>query len=54
MTNPLEKSLRAALDDEYKAQATYNVIIQKLGEIRPYYQYRRGGGPSYPGLAGAI
>ena len=36
MKNKLESSLIKALEDEYKAQASYRVIIQKFGEIHPF------------------
>ena len=36
MENKLEPSLIEALEDEYKAQASYRVIIKKFGEIRPF------------------
>ncbi len=36
MKNKLEQSLIEALDDEYKAQASYRKIIEKFGEIRPF------------------
>jgi len=29
-------ALREALDDEYKAQATYNKVIETFGAIRPF------------------
>lgn len=31
-----QKALHAALDDEYRAYATYQVVIEKFGEIRPF------------------
>lgn len=30
------KALEEALDDEYKAQATYSAVIDKFGPIRPF------------------
>ncbi len=36
MTGILEKALIEALDDEYKACATYQKVISKFGEIRPF------------------
>lgn len=40
MTSPLSKSEREALsdalDDEYKAQATYEQVIRDFGEVRPF------------------
>lgn len=32
----VKKSLDSALDDEYKALATYQAIIAKLGKVRPF------------------
>ncbi|MFW6264227.1 MAG: ferritin-like domain-containing protein [Cyanobacteriota bacterium] len=32
----LTKALIEALEDEYKARATYRLVIQKFGEIRPF------------------
>ena len=34
--NNVSNALLRALDDEYKAYATYQVIIDKFGEIRPF------------------
>jgi len=31
-----QKALQAALDDEYRAYATYQVIIEKFGDVRPF------------------
>jgi len=36
LTDKAETALKTALDDEYKAQATYEAIISKLGSIRPF------------------
>ena len=36
MRDNLEKVLIEALDDEYKARATYRAVISKFGEIRPF------------------
>jgi len=36
LTESAKTSLNKALDDEYKAQATYEVIINKLGNVRPF------------------
>lgn len=36
LTEDAKSSLFKALDDEYKAQATYEAIIKKLGSIRPF------------------
>ena len=36
MTQTLEQALIEALDDEYKASATYAQIISIFGEIRPF------------------
>jgi hypothetical protein len=31
-----QAALHAALDDEYKAHATYQAVIEKFGEVRPF------------------
>lgn len=36
MLNNLEKALVEALQDEYKACATYSLVINKFGPIRPF------------------
>ena len=36
MLENLEKALVEALQDEYKARATYNIVISKFGQIRPF------------------
>ena len=36
MLENLEKALVEALEDEYKARATYELIISKFGKIRPF------------------
>lgn len=36
MVNQLEEALVEALQDEYKARATYYLIIKKFGPIRPF------------------
>lgn len=36
MLKNLEKALVEAINDEYKARATYRLIINKFGEIRPF------------------
>jgi len=36
MTMSLEEALRAALDDEYHARATYRAVIDAFGEVRPF------------------
>jgi rubrerythrin len=36
MTDPTEAALREALDDEYKARATYAKVIETFGAIRPF------------------
>ncbi len=36
MRDNLEKALIEALNDEYKARATYTAVISKFGEIRPF------------------
>lgn len=35
-TNNVKNALLMALDDEYKAYATYYVMIEKFGEARPF------------------
>jgi hypothetical protein len=36
LSNDAKSALLTALDDEYKAQATYETIIAKLGNVRPF------------------
>ena len=36
MLDNLQKALVEALQDEYKARATYRLVISKFGEIRPF------------------
>jgi hypothetical protein len=36
MLDNLEKALVEALQDEYKARATYSLVISKFGAIRPF------------------
>lgn len=36
LTDTAKTALQKALDDEYKAQATYEAIISKLGGVRPF------------------
>ncbi|MGK7951119.1 MAG: DUF2202 domain-containing protein [Xenococcaceae cyanobacterium] len=36
MVENLEKALIEALEDEYKARATYELVISKFGKIRPF------------------
>ncbi len=36
LTDNAKSALLKALDDEYKAQATYEAIITKLGSVRPF------------------
>ena len=36
MTEKTLAALREALEDEYKAQATYRKVIEKFGGIRPF------------------
>ncbi len=36
MTSPTEAALREALDDEYKARATYRAVIAAFGPVRPF------------------
>ena len=36
LTDAAKSALLKALDDEYKAQATYEAIISKLGSVRPF------------------
>lgn len=35
------KALRMALDDEYKAEATYAQVIEDFGQVRPFTNIRR-------------
>jgi len=34
--DPVQAALLAALDDEYKAEATYQVVLDKHGDVRPF------------------
>lgn len=34
--NPVQSALVAALDDEYKAEATYQAVLDKHGDVRPF------------------
>ena len=36
MLEKLKQALEEALDDEYKARATYQLVLQKFGQIRPF------------------
>ena len=36
MLDNLQKALVEALEDEYKARATYRLVISKFGRIRPF------------------
>ncbi|MGV2829353.1 ferritin-like domain-containing protein [Myxosarcina sp. GI1(2024)] len=36
MLENLERALVEALEDEYKARATYRLVINKFGQIRPF------------------
>ncbi|NVK18487.1 MAG: DUF2202 domain-containing protein [Methylocystaceae bacterium] len=36
MTDQLEAVLTEALEDEYKARATYNAVLDKFGDVRPF------------------
>lgn len=36
MSEPLKRALIEALEDEYKARATYRSILKKFGAIRPF------------------
>lgn len=36
MSEPLKRALTEALEDEYKARATYRSILKKFGAIRPF------------------
>ncbi|MDJ0902977.1 MAG: hypothetical protein QNJ55_29670 [Xenococcus sp. MO_188.B8] len=36
MLDDLQKALVEALQDEYKARATYRLVISEFGEIRPF------------------
>ncbi|MGB5285529.1 MAG: hypothetical protein WBN29_13530, partial [Polyangiales bacterium] len=36
MSLTLEEALRAALDDEYHARATYRAILDAFGDVRPF------------------
>lgn len=36
MDTSLEEALRAALDDEYHARATYRAVLDAFGDLRPF------------------
>lgn len=36
MVNQLEQALNEALQDEYKARATYYLVLEKFGQVRPF------------------
>ena len=36
MPMTLEEALRAALDDEYRARATYRAVLNAYGDVRPF------------------
>jgi len=36
MLEKLKEALTEALEDEYKARATYQLVLQKFGKIRPF------------------
>lgn len=36
LTETVKNTLTKALDDEYKAQATYEAVINKIGSVRPF------------------
>ena len=36
MTMTLEEALGAALDDEYRARATYRAVLDAFGDVRPF------------------
>lgn len=36
MLEKLKEALSEALEDEYKARATYQLVLQKFGDIRPF------------------
>jgi len=36
MLEKLKQALGEALEDEYKARATYQLVLQKFGNIRPF------------------
>jgi len=36
MLKKLKEALAEALEDEYKARATYQLVLQKFGDIRPF------------------
>lgn len=35
-TDPVKSALQRALDDEYRAEATYQAILDKHGDVRPF------------------
>jgi hypothetical protein len=36
MAMSLEEALQAALDDEYRARATYRAVLDAFGDVRPF------------------
>jgi hypothetical protein len=36
MSKTLHETLRAALDDEYHARATYRAVLDRFGDVRPF------------------
>ena len=36
MSTSLEEALKEALDDEYKARATYRAVLAAYGDVRPF------------------
>lgn len=36
LTDPVRAALLAALDDEYKAEATYRAVLDRHGDVRPF------------------
>ncbi len=51
MLENLKKALGEALDDEYKARATYRVVISKFGKIRPFVNILESDRTTYLGIA---
>lgn len=41
LTDAAKSALRSALDDEYKALATYEAVMAKVGSVRPFVMIAR-------------
>tara|TARA_R110002153_G_scaffold18021_2_gene62950 strand:+ start:11663 stop:11980 length:318 start_codon:yes stop_codon:yes gene_type:complete len=50
MSEDLNNALIEAINDEYKARATYRAVISKFGEIRPFINIVEAEGPHIDAL----